>query len=105
LGFKQEKQQIDNDQKNVDNAKTILNVVKELETSIVPDLHSVVIGRVSRINPRFANVDILVVGNKTLKEAFTGIVRFENLFYSYSFLFYSFTLFSYFFFFFFCYLV
>jgi len=81
LGFKQIKQNTNNNNSdnnnNNDNNKTIINVLKELEPSTVPELHSIVIGRVTRINPRLANVDILVVGNKSLKEPFNGIVRFD----------------------------
>jgi len=62
-----------------DNSKLVLNIMKEKEPSIVPDLHSVVTARVTKVNPRFASVVILCVGTKVLKEAFPGIIRSQDV--------------------------
>jgi len=60
-------------------ARPILSVVKEREPAVVPDLQNTVTARVTKVNPRFASVEILCVGSKTLKEAFPGIIRAQEV--------------------------
>lgn len=42
-------------------------------------MHSIITGRVTKVNPRFASVAILCVGNTTLKEEFKGIIRLQEV--------------------------
>jgi len=61
------------------NEKPRLSVLKEREVAVVPELHSIVISRVLKVNPRFASVEILCVGMKVLKEHFQGIIRAQDV--------------------------
>ncbi|RUP49420.1 LOW QUALITY PROTEIN: hypothetical protein BC936DRAFT_142563 [Jimgerdemannia flammicorona] len=50
-------------------------VSRQKEQSVIPDVESIIIGKVVRVNPRFANVAIMVVGTTPCREDFQGIVR------------------------------
>jgi len=54
-------------------------VIKGKEPSIVPDVQSIVTARVTKVNPRFANLVILCVGNTVVKEQFSGIIRAQDV--------------------------
>ena len=45
----------------------------------MPEVESVVLARVTRLGPRFANVDILVVGDVVCREGFQGMIRREDI--------------------------
>ena len=45
----------------------------------MPDVGTVVTGRVTSINPRSATVDIVCVGLAALQQVFSGILRKENV--------------------------
>ncbi|PSN66103.1 hypothetical protein BS50DRAFT_601125 [Corynespora cassiicola Philippines] len=47
--------------------------------NILPEVESVVLARVTRLGPRFANVDILVVGDVVCREGFQGMIRREDI--------------------------
>jgi exosome complex component CSL4 len=66
VGYKEITQQSD---------KPIISIVKEKEPSIVPEIHSIVTARVTKVNPRYASLAIFCVGTKMLKEPYVGIIR------------------------------
>lgn len=45
----------------------------------VPTLNSVVVGKVTKVNPRFASVSILVVDGSPLAQAHRGIIRVQDI--------------------------
>jgi exosome complex component CSL4 len=45
----------------------------------LPEVESVVLARVTRLGPRFATCDILVVGDTVCREGFHGLVRREDI--------------------------
>ena len=55
--------------------KPILVVVRDKEVSTVPIIGSIVLCKVTRINPRMANVKIICSDDKVLKDGFLGIIR------------------------------
>jgi exosome complex component CSL4 len=57
----------------------ILSVLSEKESTSLPEIDSIIIGRVLRVNPRFATVSILAVGSKPCKENFQGIIRTQDV--------------------------
>ncbi|KAI9303263.1 hypothetical protein BJ944DRAFT_165743 [Cunninghamella echinulata] len=57
----------------------IISVSKEKEQSAVPDVGSVVIGKVIRVNPHQATVAIMVVGDSSCKEDFMGVIRIQDV--------------------------
>ena len=59
--------------------KPVLTVTKEKEPSAVPLIDSIVIGKVIRVNPRFASVKIMCCDDKVLKEGYSGIIRYFSL--------------------------
>lgn len=46
-------------------------------TNILPEVDAVVLARVTRINPRQANVAILVIGENVCADEFPGIIRYD----------------------------
>ena len=50
----------------------------------VPQPGSVVIARVTKVMPRSVSADIMCVGANSVREKFTGIIRFAALLCSYS---------------------
>ncbi|OCK77987.1 hypothetical protein K432DRAFT_332851 [Lepidopterella palustris CBS 459.81] len=48
-------------------------------TSILPEVDSTVLARVTRLGQRFATVEILVVGDKVCREGFQGLIRKEDV--------------------------
>ncbi|TPX35237.1 hypothetical protein SmJEL517_g02291 [Synchytrium microbalum] len=59
--------------------KPIVSVTRNRETSIVPDVGFTVIGRVVRLKPQEAVVDIVVVNGRTTAEGFQGIIRKQDI--------------------------
>jgi len=60
--------------------KIRISIQKEQQHSIVvPEIHSIVTARITKVNPRFASVVILCVHNKPLKEPFLGIIRVQDV--------------------------
>jgi exosome complex component CSL4 len=58
----------------------VVSVVKQNENpAVIPSLKSVVIARVTKVNPRFASVLILCVDEKVLSEPFQGIIRVTDV--------------------------
>ncbi len=59
----------------------IITVVRTLTETITPSVDSIVVGQVSRINPRQAFVDIKIVDGKPLgqDQVFTGIIRMQDV--------------------------
>ncbi|RUS19615.1 hypothetical protein BC937DRAFT_87204 [Endogone sp. FLAS-F59071] len=53
-----------------------MTVSREKEQSAIPDVGSIVTGKVVRVNPRFATVAIMVVGTTPCREDFQGIIRY-----------------------------
>lgn len=47
--------------------------------NILPEVDSVVLVRVTRLTPRQANVEMLVVGDAVCREGFQGIIRREDV--------------------------
>ncbi|KAI9790732.1 MAG: exosome 3'-_5 exonuclease subunit ski4 (Csl4) [Peltula sp. TS41687] len=48
-------------------------------TNVLPEVSAVVLARVTRINPRQANVAILVVGEMVCTDEFPGIIRVQDV--------------------------
>jgi len=57
----------------------ILNVIREKESSIVPQIHNIITARITKVNPRFASALILCVDFKAMKEPFPGIIRVQDV--------------------------
>ncbi|KAI9760880.1 MAG: Vacuolar protein 8 [Chaenotheca gracillima] len=49
------------------------------ETNKLPEVDSVVLARVTRINPRQATVAILVIGDEVCAEGFQGLIRAQDV--------------------------
>lgn len=72
-----------NNKKNNENLRPILSVSRAGNgaasdaalINILPEVDSVVLARVTRINPRQANVAILVIGEMVCADEFPGIIR------------------------------
>lgn len=45
----------------------------------LPEVDSIVLGRVTRLGPRFASLEILVVGDVVCREGFAGMIRREDV--------------------------
>jgi hypothetical protein len=69
----------------------VLSVMRQKEATVVPDKGSIVAGQVdssamwfserwqiTKVNPRFASVRILCVGNVPLQEGYTGMIRYSD---------------------------
>jgi len=50
-----------------------------LVSAILPEINSTVLARVTRLGPRFATVDILVIDNAVCREPFQGMIRREDI--------------------------
>lgn len=48
-------------------------------SNVLPEVESVVLGRVVRLTPRQATVEILVVGDAVCREGFQGIIRVQDV--------------------------
>jgi exosome complex component CSL4 len=63
--------------------KTALSVQHHLPstatTSILPEVDSIVLARVSRITKNMANVGILVVGEQVVGEEWAGVIRVQDV--------------------------
>ncbi|KAI8855060.1 hypothetical protein BC829DRAFT_379130 [Chytridium lagenaria] len=59
--------------------KRHLSVSRTKEQTAIPEVESIVTGRVLRINPRFATLNILVVGSSPCHENFQGIIRVQDV--------------------------
>ncbi|KAI8096980.1 uncharacterized protein BX664DRAFT_325327 [Halteromyces radiatus] len=57
----------------------IISVSKEKEQSAVPDVGSVITGKIIRVNPHQAIVAIMVVGDVPCKEDFMGAIRTQDV--------------------------
>lgn len=47
--------------------------------NVLPCINDIVLAKVTRINPRQATVQILVVGNKAVKDEFQGLIRLQDV--------------------------
>ena len=56
-----------------------LSVTRTAKKVAVPTLNAIVTGRIIRINPRYATLDILTVGSLPCKEPFQGIIRSQDV--------------------------
>ncbi|KAJ8326631.1 hypothetical protein O5D80_005365 [Batrachochytrium dendrobatidis] len=62
------------------NTKPSLSVFKDKQAnSGVPEIGSLIIGKVTRINPRFASVNIMVISSTPCSEVFQGIIRVQDV--------------------------
>eukprot|EP00164_Ancoracysta_twista_P005206 GFYU01007119.1.p1 GENE.GFYU01007119.1~~GFYU01007119.1.p1 ORF type:complete len:196 (-),score=46.48 GFYU01007119.1:155-742(-) len=59
--------------------KPVISVVRDVETTYIPEIGSVVTGKVTKVNTRYATVSILCVGGHPVKEQFTGIIRVQDV--------------------------
>ncbi|KAH8552605.1 hypothetical protein BGW37DRAFT_466468 [Umbelopsis sp. PMI_123] len=60
------------------NLETI-TIVREKEQSAVPSVGSVITGKITKVNPRFASVSINVVDSTPCKEDFQGVIRVQDV--------------------------
>ena len=65
--------------KNFQNQRPLLQVHRKKDASAMPEIHSIVTGKVVRVKPREATVSILVVGNVPVRESFQGIIRLQDV--------------------------
>ncbi|KAI8927276.1 hypothetical protein BC831DRAFT_452930 [Entophlyctis helioformis] len=56
-----------------------LSVVRDKHATAVPEIGSIVIGKVTRVNARFAAVSIMVVSTTPCTETFQGIIRVQDV--------------------------
>ncbi|RCI07198.1 hypothetical protein CU098_013940 [Rhizopus stolonifer] len=66
------------DQSTNDELPTI-RVSKEKEQSVVPEVNSVITGKVIRVAPHQATIAIMVVGESPCKEDFLGVIRTQDV--------------------------
>eukprot|EP00009_Paramoeba_aestuarina_P002397 CAMPEP_0201509104 /NCGR_PEP_ID=MMETSP0161_2-20130828/2255_1 /ASSEMBLY_ACC=CAM_ASM_000251 /TAXON_ID=180227 /ORGANISM="Neoparamoeba aestuarina, Strain SoJaBio B1-5/56/2" /LENGTH=186 /DNA_ID=CAMNT_0047903957 /DNA_START=73 /DNA_END=633 /DNA_ORIENTATION=+ len=59
--------------------KPTVSVARSAEPSLVPSVGSIVTGQVTRVNPRFASVKILCLGDVGLSESYGGIIRVHDV--------------------------
>ncbi|XP_032808375.1 exosome complex component CSL4 isoform X2 [Petromyzon marinus] len=57
----------------------VMEVVRDTNTQLVPEIGVIVTGKISSINPRFARCQILFVGSTPLKGIFRGTIRKEDV--------------------------
>ncbi|RIA91202.1 hypothetical protein C1645_724344 [Glomus cerebriforme] len=57
----------------------MLTVSREKQQSAIPEVYSIITGKVIRITPKEAVVSIMVVGNSPCKEDFQGIIRQQDI--------------------------
>jgi len=69
-------QRISEEQKE---GKPVIEIAHDKPPSLVPQLGDLVTARVTRINTRFAHVEILTVGNATPSETFPGTIRTRDV--------------------------
>ncbi|KAF1957985.1 hypothetical protein CC80DRAFT_37893 [Byssothecium circinans] len=50
-----------------------------IPTTILPEVESIVLARITRLTPRFANAEILVVSDTVCREPFSSIIRREDI--------------------------
>jgi len=60
-------------------ALPVVTVSKRGAQSLVPEPGAVVIAKVTRVNQRMANCDILCVGSKALEGSFQGVIRIQDI--------------------------
>ncbi|CAO3627420.1 unnamed protein product [Cunninghamella blakesleeana] len=61
------------------NQLPIISVSKEKEQSAVPDVGSVIVGKIIRVNPHQATIAIMVVDDSSCKEDFMGVIRTQDV--------------------------
>eukprot|EP01095_Lingulamoeba_sp_RSL-Kostka_P006484 TRINITY_DN2035_c0_g1_i1.p1 TRINITY_DN2035_c0_g1~~TRINITY_DN2035_c0_g1_i1.p1 ORF type:complete len:200 (+),score=55.86 TRINITY_DN2035_c0_g1_i1:101-700(+) len=57
----------------------IISVTKDKKALIVPIIESIVTGKVSRVNTRYATVKILCCDGQVLSEGYLGIIRVQDI--------------------------
>mmetsp|Transcript_446 Transcript_446/g.796 ORF Transcript_446/g.796 Transcript_446/m.796 type:complete len:147 (+) Transcript_446:178-618(+) len=60
-------------------SRTLVQVLRGSKHTLVPKPGDIVTGKVTKINSRFAAVDILCVGRTGLDEKFQGIIRQQDV--------------------------
>jgi len=61
------------------NRLPIVSVNREHDATVIPEVDSIVIAKVMRVNTRMANVSILVVDSTPCREPFRGIIRVQDI--------------------------
>jgi len=64
---------------SADSVLPILSVTREREQNVVPEINSIAICKVLKVNPRLANVSILCVGTQAVQGTFSGIIRSQDV--------------------------
>ncbi|KAI8971801.1 hypothetical protein BDF20DRAFT_886519 [Mycotypha africana] len=67
------------DQPTSNDQLPVMRVSREKEQSAVPEVGSVITGKVVRIQPLQAVIAIMVVGNIPCKEDFMGVIRLQDI--------------------------
>ncbi|KAI8589340.1 Exosome complex component CSL4 [Geranomyces variabilis] len=57
----------------------LLTVTRQKKASAIPEVSSIVTGKIIRVNPRFATMSIMVVGAAPCRENFQGIIRVQDV--------------------------
>ncbi|XP_002733935.1 exosome complex component CSL4-like [Saccoglossus kowalevskii] len=62
-----------------DDKLPILNVTREEQHTVIPEVGSIVTAKVTNINPRFCKCTILCVEDSPLKDKFRGMIRKDDV--------------------------
>ncbi|KAJ3300577.1 hypothetical protein HK104_009912 [Borealophlyctis nickersoniae] len=57
----------------------LLQVTRHKDVSAIPEIGSIITGKVIRVSARFATLSIMVVGSTSCKENFQGIIRVQDV--------------------------
>eukprot|EP00741_Cyanophora_paradoxa_P022513 tig00021464_g21739.t1 len=60
-------------------AQPSLEVVREKDGSVVPEIGSVVTAKVTKVNPRLASLQILCVGDRVVRQSFDASIRSQDV--------------------------
>ncbi|KAI9017648.1 hypothetical protein BC832DRAFT_545308 [Gaertneriomyces semiglobifer] len=63
----------------IDGELPAITVTRHKEVNAIPDVGSIVTGKIIRVNPRFATMSIMVVGSTPCKSNFEGIIRVQDI--------------------------
>ncbi|CAO3672905.1 unnamed protein product [Umbelopsis ramanniana] len=65
--------------KDAANNLETITIVREKEQSAVPSVGSIITGKITKVNPRFASVSINVVDSTPCREDFQGVIRVQDV--------------------------
>ncbi|KAI8917176.1 hypothetical protein DFJ77DRAFT_459454 [Powellomyces hirtus] len=66
-------------QPSVNGQPLVLTVTRQKEANAIPDVGSIVTGKIIRVKPQFATMSIMVVGAVPCRENFQGVIRIQDV--------------------------